>query len=56
MDYHPTTSYPPKDIAKHNTNVVTFIEVIPKKNTIINGADINAAIGSSSKTSAQSKT
>jgi len=50
-DYHPTTSYMPKDIAKHNKNVIAFIEVIPKKNAIIISADINAAIGARTKTS-----
>ena len=48
-DYHPTTSYMPKDIAKHNKNVIAFIEVIPKKNAIIISADINAAIGARTK-------
>ena len=49
-DYHPTTSYTPEDITKHNKKVITFIEVIPKKSTIIIGADINTATGARTKT------
>ena len=51
MDYHPTTSYAPEGIAKHNNNLIALIGVIPKKNTIIIGTDINAAIGARTKTS-----
>ena len=44
-NYHPTTGYKPKEIEKHISNVMDFLNDIPLNHEVIIGAALNAAIG-----------